>query len=103
MESRTAEILSGLGLPIASVRDRITGLSGEQRQMIAIARAMVGRNRLMLVDDPSTLLSAAYRERFLALIQQWREEGIAVLFASDNLDHLTAVTDRITVLRVGCE
>lgn len=101
MESRTTELLARLGLPVASVRDRITGMPGEHRQMIAIARAMVCRKRLMLVDDPSTLLGARYRERFLSLIQQWREEGIAVIFASDNLDHLTAVTDRIAVLREG--
>jgi signal transduction histidine kinase len=47
------------------------------------------------------LLSYAYQQRLLSLIQTWQQQGTAVLFCSDNLDSLMAVTDRIVVLRHG--
>jgi len=57
--------------------------------------------RLILVDDPMLPLSYACQQRLLALIRDWQQEGTAVLFASDNVDDLMAVTDRIVVLRHG--
>ena len=57
--------------------------------------------RLVIIDEPSLLLSYPYQQRLLSLIQEWRQQGIAVLFGSDNVDHLMAVTDRILVLRHG--
>ena len=79
----------------------MANLSGEQRQLIAIARAMTHPAKLIIVDDPSLLLSFPYQQRLLSLIQVWQQQGTAVFFCSDNIDHLLAVTDRIIVLRHG--
>jgi signal transduction histidine kinase len=53
------------------------------------------------VDDPSQLLSHPYQEKLLGQIRKWQQEGTAVLFSSQNLDHLFAVSDRLLVLRQG--
>jgi len=53
------------------------------------------------VDEPTQQLGYAYQQKLLALIRSWQHQGAAVLFSSDNLDHLFAVSDRIVVLRQG--
>jgi signal transduction histidine kinase len=69
--------------------------------MIAIARTMTHPARLTIIDDPALLLSYSYQQQLLSAIQAWQQQGTAVLFSSNNLDHLMAVTDRIIVLRRG--
>jgi ABC-type multidrug transport system ATPase subunit len=101
MEQRASQILEQLEVSFASLRKRVENLSGEQQQIIAIARAMVRPAKLMVIDDPTTLLSYYYEQKLLSFIQLWQEQGRAVIFCSNNLDHLFAVTDEIVVLRHG--
>ncbi len=101
MDAEAARILNELGMSYRSLRQRAVHLTSEQRQLIAIARAMTHRARLVIIDDPGLMLSYAYQQKLLSLIQGWRAHGAAVLYASDNVDHLMAVTDRIMVLRRG--
>ncbi len=101
MDVEAARILADLGMRYHSLRERVSNLTGEQRQLIAIARAMTHPARLIIIDDPGLLLSYPYQQKLLSLIQAWRSQGAAVLYGSDNVDHLMAVTDRILVLRHG--
>jgi signal transduction histidine kinase len=101
MDKEAADILTQLDVHFGSLREKVTNLSGEQRQMIAIARAMTHPTKLIVVDEPTGLLSYSYQQRLLSLIQTWQQQGTAILFSSNNLDHLFAVTDRIIVLRQG--
>jgi signal transduction histidine kinase len=101
MDRESERILAQLGMRFASLRERVANLSGEQRQVISIARAMTRPAKLIILDDPTLMLSFSYQQRLLSLIQTWQRQRTAVLFASDNLDHLFAVTDRIVVLRRG--
>jgi len=101
MDARAADILARLGMRYPSLRTGVAELSIEQRQLIAIARAMTRPMRLIVIDDPGLVLSYPYQQKLLTLIQEWQRQGTAVLFASDNVDHLMGVTDRILVLRHG--
>ena len=101
MEQRAAEILRQLDVHVPSLRETVANLSGEQRQMVAIARALVRPARLVVIDEPTTPLSYAYQQLLLGLIRSWQQRGVAVIFASNNLDHLFAVSDRIIALRDG--
>ena len=56
---------------------------------------------MIIIDEPTHVLSYPYQEKLLNLISQWQQEGISILFFSDNLNHLLSVTDRIVVLREG--
>lgn len=102
MDEIASEVLSQLDVSLPSLHDNINTLSIEYRQLIAIARAMIKPARMILVDDTAALLGFHYQQRLLTLIQQWQREGKAVIFSSNNLDHLFTVTDRILVLREGC-
>jgi signal transduction histidine kinase len=101
MDREAARILSRLDVDFCSLRERVANLSSEQRQMIAIARAMTRPFQLIIIDDPTLLLSYPYQQKLLSLIQTWQSQGRAVIFSSNNPDHLLAVTDRIIVLRQG--
>lgn len=105
MDAQAADILARLGMRYPSLRTCVADLSIEQRQLIAIARAMASgltrRTRLVVIDDPGLVLSYPYQQKLLGLVQEWHKQGTAVLFASDNVDHLMGVTDRILVLRHG--
>lgn len=101
MERQAARILERLGVRFGSLSEKARNLSGEQRQIIAIARAMVRPARLIVVDEPLVTLSFAVNKTLLGLIQAWRAEGRAVIIASSSLDDLFAVADRLAVFRDG--
>ena len=101
MDQEATRILTQLDMRFTSLREAVANLSSEQRQMIAIARAMTFKPRLIVIDDPTRLLSYPRQQKLLALIQVWQQQGTAVIFSSSNPDHLLAVTDRIVILRHG--
>ena len=101
MDREATHILDQLDTRFDSLREKVSNLSSEQRQVIAIARTMTRPAKLIIIDDPTHLLSYAYQQKLLSLIQVWQRQSIAVIFGTDNLDHLFAVTDRIIALRQG--
>jgi len=101
MDIEATRLLNILGIEVNSLREKVYNLSGEQRQMIAIARVMTYPARLVIIDVTTLSLSYQYQQRLLDLIQTWREQGVAVLYSSNELDHLFSVTDRIIILHQG--
>jgi signal transduction histidine kinase len=83
------------------VNFKVSNLSDEQRQIVAIARALCAPSRLLLFDDVLSVLSYDRQVRMLERIRQLAQSGVAVLIASDNLKHLFAVTQRVIVLYEG--
>jgi len=101
MDREARRILSLLGVKLKSTHEKISNLSGMQRQLISIARVLTYSLKLVIVDEPNVLLTYPYQQRLLDLIQNWRETGVGVLFSSSDLDDLFAVTDRIVILKQG--
>lgn len=101
MAEEANRILAQLDVHVGSLQKKVSNLNIEQRQMIAIARVFTFPARMVIIDEPTVLLSYPYQQRLLNQIQSWREQGVAVLFSSNNLDHLFSVTDRIIVLHQG--
>ena len=101
MQEKAINLLNQLGISVNSLHEIVYNLSGEQRQMISIARVLTFPSRLIIIDEPTISLSYPNQQKLLELIQNWRQQGVAVLFSNNNLDHLFAVTDRIIVLQQG--
>lgn len=101
MDEEAQKILTSLDVRLPSLRVQAGNLSNEQRQMVAMAQLLARPSQLILVDNPSRSLSHPYQEKLLGLIRGWQQRQTAVLFSSNNLDHLFAVADRIIVLRHG--
>jgi signal transduction histidine kinase len=101
MDNEAARILSELKVQVSTLHEKVSNLSSEQRQLIAIAQVMACPAKLIFVDEPTVLLSYGHQKHLLSLIQTWQEQGVAIIFSSRNLEHLFAVTDRIITLRHG--
>ena len=101
MEVEASRILGELGLDVGTLGESAANLTGEQRQLLAIAKVMGHASRMIIVDEPTEQLSYRSQQRLLALMQTWSQQGTAVVFGSKELEHLFTVTDRIVVLREG--
>jgi D-xylose transport system ATP-binding protein len=86
---------------LRSVRATVGMLSGGQRQTVAIARAMLGEPRLVVLDEPTAALGVAQTAQVLSLVGRLRERGLGVILISHNLGDVFQVADRILVLRLG--
>lgn len=80
---------------------RVEFLSGGERQAVAIARALVTDPDIVILDEPTSALSADAAERVRSLIGTLREEGITVVMISHGLNEVFGVTDRLVVLHNG--
>jgi D-xylose transport system ATP-binding protein len=102
MERRARELLDSLAVrTLRSVRAAVGMLSGGQRQTVAIARAMLGEPRLVVLDEPTAALGVAQTAQVLSLVGRLRERGLGVILISHNLGDVFQVADRILVLRLG--
>ncbi|MEW2304838.1 sugar ABC transporter ATP-binding protein [Streptomyces sp. NPDC006655] len=101
--ARAREIQAALGLDWSDpvLRQDVTELGISDRQLLILARALATRPRLLILDEPTSALSAAEAERLFALIGRMREDGIAVLYVSHRLGEIDALADRLVVLRDG--
>jgi D-xylose transport system ATP-binding protein len=102
MERRANELLDSLSVTtLRSVRTEVATLSGGQRQSVAIARAMIGEPRVVLLDEPTAALGVAQTRQVLDLIKRLAERGLGVMIISHNLADVFAVAERIVVMRLG--
>lgn len=102
MEKQAIGLLSELQVrTLRSVRTLVSSLSGGQRQSVAIARALLGRPKIVLLDEPTAALGVAQTEQALDLIRRLRERGLGVVVISHNLADVFEVCDRVVVLYLG--
>ncbi|WP_438485365.1 ATP-binding cassette domain-containing protein [Streptomyces sp. S186] len=101
MEKRAKELLDTLSIRIPSVRIPVAALSGGQRQVVAIARALVGEPRVVILDEPTAALGVEQTAQVLDLVERLRERDLGVILISHNMADVLAVADRVAVLRLG--
>ncbi|GAB2820484.1 ATP-binding cassette domain-containing protein [Streptomyces sp. NPDC054796] len=101
MEKRAKELLDTLSIRIPSVRIPVASLSGGQRQVVAIARALIGDPKVVILDEPTAALGVEQTAQVLDLVERLRERGLAVILISHNMADVQAVADRVAVLRLG--
>ncbi|MEV8632407.1 sugar ABC transporter ATP-binding protein [Streptosporangium sp. NPDC051023] len=100
MAEAAAPVLDQLGLNI-SVRTRLGELSLAQRQLVEIARALLTKPRVLILDEPTSALEQASADRLLNVVRVLREHQVGVVFVSHILEEVMALSDVITVLRNG--
>lgn len=101
MEELAWTILRQLTTTIVSLRAPVSTLSAGQRQSVAIARALLGEPKVVLMDEPTSSLSVAQTAEVLNMIERLRELDHGVVLISHNLVDVQSVADRIVVLRHG--
>ena len=101
MEQQATKVLTRLAVRIPSVRTQVASLSGGQRQSVAIARSMLGKPTMVVLDEPTAALGVAQTAQVLDLIRRLRDQGLAVVVISHNLADVFAIADVIVVLWLG--
>src|SRR5258706_16367855 len=101
MAREASRLVTQLGIDVNSLDEKVYNLSGEQRQMIAIARVLTYPTRMIIIDEPTVSLSYPYQQRLLGQIASWQQQGVAVLLQIKKLDHIFSVTDRTVMLDHG--
>ena len=101
MHARARELLDRLNIQISSTKLLVEGLSGGQRQMVAIARAIAFESRVLIMDEPSAALGATESATVLDLIRGLHEHGVTVMVISHRIPEVLAISDRILVMKGG--
>jgi len=102
MERDASDTLRSLSVrTVKSVRQKVSSLSGGQRQTVAIARAVLKKARVVILDEPTAALGVAQTEQVLNLVRRLSDQGVAVVLISHNLTDVFAVADDIAVLYLG--
>ncbi len=98
--SKTAETLKALNVDV-DPRLRITELSPAMQEMVAIAKTVHKKSKLVIFDEPTALLSNEEVEILFEIIKKLKASGISVIYISHRLEEIFTVSDRVTVLKDG--
>jgi D-xylose transport system ATP-binding protein len=102
MERDASDALRSLSVrTVKSVRQKVSSLSGGQRQTVAIARAVLKKARVVILDEPTAALGIAQTAQVLDLVKRLAGQGVAVVIISHNLADVFEVADDIAVLYLG--
>jgi D-xylose transport system ATP-binding protein len=102
MEKQARAALTSLSVrTVRAVRQRVASLSGGQRQTVAIAKSVLWRSKIVVLDEPTAALGVAQTEQVLELVRRLAGQGVAVILVSHNMNDVMAVADSIAVLFLG--
>jgi ribose transport system ATP-binding protein len=100
MEAEAAELLERVGVPV-SPRARVRELGIARLQMVEIAKALSLDARVLIMDEPTAVLTSEEVEKLFSIVRRLREDGVGVVFITHHLEEIAALGDRVTVIRDG--
>lgn len=101
MRKRSREVLDALAVKVPSINVSVKGMSGGQRQCLAIARAILWGRRIVILDEPTAALGVRESSQVLDVIRDLRNHDVSVIVVSHNMQQLMEIANRITVMRLG--
>jgi signal transduction histidine kinase/ABC-type multidrug transport system ATPase subunit len=101
LEADTGRLLAGFGIDLPELRRPVGTLSGGERQLVAVARALAGRPDVCVLDEPTAALSLSQTRTVDAILRAFRTRGGAALLVTHEPEAVSALADRIVVLRRG--
>jgi ribose transport system ATP-binding protein len=101
LNAEAERLIERVGLRVLPTR-LVSSLTTGQMQMVEIAKALALNARIIVMDEPTSSLTAGESEHLFAIIRKLRADGIGLVYISHRLDEVLALSDRITVLRDGC-
>ena len=100
MRARTRELLGLLDCHVATDR-KVASLSNSDKQMTEIAKALLRDTRVLVMDEPTAVLTSAETAVLMRQVRSLRERGAAILFTSHKLDEVKEIADDLTIMRDG--
>ncbi|MBI5668556.1 MAG: sugar ABC transporter ATP-binding protein [Chloroflexi bacterium] len=101
MRAQTRDILNRLGASHLPPDALVGGLKVSDKQILEIARALLNRSRLVIMDEPTSALNQNEAAALFEMIARLKAEGVTVLYVSHRLDEIFQLADAVTVLRDG--
>lgn len=98
---RVEELLTLLQLPLAYASTPIAELSIAEQQQVSIAKALVNEAKILILDEPSAILTDSEIEVLFTVIRRLAAEGVSIIYISHRLDELAHIADEVTVMRDG--
>jgi ribose transport system ATP-binding protein len=100
MEAEAAELLERVGVSV-SPRARVRELGIARLQMVEIAKALSLNARVLIMDEPTAVLTSEEVEKLFSIVRRLREDGVGIVFITHHLEEIAALGDRVTVIRDG--
>jgi ABC-type sugar transport system ATPase subunit len=100
MNQQATEVLHAHRFPL-NPNTRVSRLTRAERQLVEIARALAGAARIVVMDEPTAVLSHGESEELFRIIGELKQRGLAVVYISHRMEELARISDRITILRDG--
>jgi rhamnose transport system ATP-binding protein len=100
MNANAATLFTRLGVHLDPTRPA-RGLSIADQQIVEIAKALSSEARILVMDEPTAALSGVEVERLFAVVRSLRDEGAAIMFISHRFEEITALCERVTIMRDG--
>ncbi|MCH0567256.1 MULTISPECIES: sugar ABC transporter ATP-binding protein [unclassified Streptomyces] len=100
MEADAARLLDRVGVHV-SPRARVRELGIARLQMVEIAKALNLDARVLIMDEPTAVLTSEEVEKLFQIVRRLREDGVGIIFITHHLEEIAALGDRVTVLRDG--
>lgn len=97
---KAEEVLRTMGLSVP-LDVPVSHMCAGDQQLVEIAKVVMTKPRIMVLDEPTAALSRREVESLLTLLQRLREQGIAVIYISHHLDEIFRIADTVTILRNG--
>ncbi len=95
------EVLHGLGVETIDVRQKVSTLSVSVQQVVEIAKALVGRPEVLILDEPTAVLSAHEAELLFRAVRSLARLGTIIIYISHRLEEIFEISDRVLVLKDG--
>jgi ABC-type sugar transport system ATPase subunit len=100
MKKEARRLLELLGCPM-NPKTTVSSLDPGERYIVSIARALTKKAKILIMDEPTANLNEAERNRLYALINNFKKQGIGIIFITHQLDEVIKICDRVTILRDG--
>src|SRR6478609_531329 len=99
--AKVVELLELLGLPARYATVPVGTLSIAEQQQVSIAKALAGNAKVLILDEPSAILTDAEIDVLFTVVRRLTSSGVAVIYISHRLDELFRIADEVTVMRDG--
>lgn len=101
MRKNTREQLEKLGFADIDPDSKVRKLSVAYQQMVEICKNLVHNSRILVLDEPTAVLTFTEIEKLFQVLKKLRSEGVSIIYISHRLDEIFELSDRITVLKDG--
>ncbi|MGI5849463.1 MAG: sugar ABC transporter ATP-binding protein [Christensenellales bacterium] len=101
LRKKAKKLLDELGFGQIDVKKQVSQLSVAYQQVIEICKALSRKARILILDEPTAVLSSNEAEQLFMLLEKLRDSGVAIVYISHRMEEIFRVCDRITVLKDG--